>query len=114
MIFITKLFSGVWAKVTGIAIAAFGILLLVLKSEKSKRKAAELEATIERENRELLEKEKEVINNIDKDREIEQEERIKVNNQLAKDLEALKHEENNHHIVNGIINILRNKNDSKD
>jgi uncharacterized iron-regulated membrane protein len=107
------MFSGIWAKITaGLSVLA-GILFLMLRGEKSRRKAAEFEASTEKGNRELLEKEKTVLNKIEEDRKVWDEEQAKSHLDNVVELEKLKNEDNDSAVVDSMLSMY-NKDSNKD
>lgn len=106
------MFKSLWIKLSGVLAVIGGILLLMLRGERSKRKAAVLEANIEKGNREHLEKERDIISNIDENRQDwnkKQSEEAIYNAQFA---ESLK-DSNDADTVDNLVSLL-NKNNSKD
>lgn len=105
--------SSIWAKISGVLAVIGGILLLMLRGEKSKRKAAELEASIEKGNREHLEKDRVIISNIDEEREEWKNQQSDEAIYNAQFTENLKSNDDNHAVVDQLTSVL-NKNNSKD
>ena len=93
--------SSIWAKVSGALAVIGGILLLMLRGERSARKAAELEASIEKGNRKTLEKERDIISNIDEERESWNEQASEEAIYNAQFSESLKSSNDNDAIVDG-------------
>ena len=87
--------GSIWAKVSGALAVVGGILLLMLRGERSARKAAEFEASIEKDNRKTLEKERDIISNIDEEREEWKDQKTDEAVYNAQYLEELKHEKDN-------------------
>ncbi len=104
--------KSIWLKLSGALAAISAILIIMLKSEKSKRKAAELEASIEKSNRETLEKERDIISDIDGDREVRDEKRTEKAIYNAEHAEALKNNDSNDAVVDGIFGMLNKNNHS--
>ncbi len=86
-------------------------LFAMFKMEKSKRKAAEFEADTEKGNRQFLEKEKEVIADIDKSREKwdNTQEAEHVDNIVK--LEGLKNEDNDSDVVDDMLSMYNKDSD---
>jgi len=106
------MFSGIWAKISaGLAVIG-GVLLLMLRGEKSKRKAAELEASIEKENRKNLQNAKKVVEEIQENRQKFDEEQEKNHTADIVELEKLKNEDNDSVVVDGVLSMY-NQDDSK-
>lgn len=104
--------SSIWAKVSGVLAVIGGILLLMLRGERSARKAAELEAGIEKGNRKTLEKERDIISSIDEDRENWKEQASEEAIYNAQFSESLKGNDDNNAVTDGILGML-NKDNSK-
>lgn len=83
-----------------------GVLYMLLRIEKSKRKAAEKEASIEKSNRKLLEKEKEVVTDLDLHREKDIKRLADKKEKQATQIEELKHETDNDNVVDNIVRLL--------
>jgi uncharacterized iron-regulated membrane protein len=107
------MFSGIWAKITAGLSVLVGILFLMLRGEKSKRKSAEFEASTEKGNRELLEKEKTVLNKIEEDRKVWDEEQAESHLDNVVELEKLKNEDNDSVVVDSMLSMY-NKDSNKD
>jgi len=107
------MFSGIWAKISAALAVVGGILVLMLRGEKSRRKVAEFEASTEKGNRELLEEEKKVLNEIDKGRKEwdEQQEKTHLDNVI--ELEKLKNEDDDSAVVDSMLSVY-NKDSNKD
>ncbi|GAG18062.1 unnamed protein product, partial [marine sediment metagenome] len=89
-----------------IPLALAGLLSFLYKREKRKHKQTKEELEIANDNVELLVADKEITENIDKDREVRQKEQQKQSLEIHKELEALKNESNNPIVVNSAIRLL--------
>jgi archaellum biogenesis ATPase FlaH len=104
--------STIGAKIKLAMLAVIGALVLMLRGEKSKRKVAEFEASTEKGNRELLEKEKTVLNKIEEDRKVWDEEQAESHLDNVVELEKLKNEDDDSVVVDSMLSMY-NKDSNK-
>jgi archaellum biogenesis ATPase FlaH len=102
-----------WAKITAFFAALSGALYLWGKHQKNEKEIAEFEASTEKGNRELLEKEKTVLNKIEEDRKVWDEEQAESHLDNVVELEKLKNEDNDSVVVNSMLSMY-NKDSNKD
>jgi hypothetical protein len=105
--------SAIGAKIKLAMLAVIGVLVLMLRGEKSRRKVAEFEASTEKGNRELLEKEKAVNQKIDQDRKVWDEERSEKHTAEIVELEKLKNEDDDSAVVDSMLSMY-DKDSNKD